>query len=76
VGLGGVEFGAEGSDDDIMGGIGLAVALLEGKFIGDGGAAGGKDGKLTLRHGRRVNDLPPCCQAGFIGFPGNLLICQ
>ena len=47
-----------------------AIALFEGEFVGDGGAAGREDGKLDLRHGRGLIAPDQNCQTGFIGFPG------
>jgi len=47
----------------------LAVALLESEFASEGGAADGKDGKLDLRHGLRMDAAGWKRQHGVIDFP-------
>ena len=48
--------------------IDLFVALLEGEFGSDGGAADRKDGKLNLRHGASMKTIAGITRLGSFGF--------
>jgi hypothetical protein len=46
----------------------VAVALLEGQFGSDGGAAERKDGKLNLRHGASMKTIAEITSLGSFRF--------